>query len=479
MADFGLARLTGDGRRPNLTQVGITMGTPLYMSPEQVEGRPLDPRSDIYSFGVTCYHMLAGEPPFRGDTALSVAVQHVQSAARAAGERAARPAAGPVPHRAQDAGQGPEGALPDARELLRELRSLEIEGVSGDWPVELDERNTTEAAAPNQSTLEATRRLDTLMRTQALSIRGERRWRWRIAAAVAVAFVLGGAAARVMRKPLILDTSAAGLGAAAIEQQKAAAEQYLFAVELGTEAAWKSVRQFFPNDNEYTPRADQQLARLYLDNGRYEEALKLFQKFAHNPPLQDNKYKAFGLTGECLAYYSLMQAKETPKSLRDKYKANIAKAGGELLGLSGGAQCEKLGAMLDRQMARNVSDVLKNINEATRPHSSNGERPISGTSRAARRIDREAGGRPCGRHSCLPISTLKSQNSKLQICDVRRENRAATRLPIAPHNALATRCSALRRVDRLLQAFFGCTPTKRSTTSPPLKIISVGMLLTP
>ncbi len=362
VADFGLARIIGEGDSLNLTQTGMTMGTPLYMSPEQVEGKPLDPRSDIYSFGVTCYHMLAGEPPFRGETALSVALQHVKAQPERLENRRADlpPGLCRVIHKmlAKD----PKERYPDARELLRDLRSLEIEGVSGDWPVELDERNTIEAAALNQSTLEATRRLDTLMRTQALSIRGERRWWWRIAAAVAVAFVLGGAAARAMRRPFILDTSAAGLGTAAIEQQKTAAEQYLFAVELGTEAAWKSVRHFFPNDKEYTPRADQQLARLYSNNGRYEEALKLFQQFARNPPLGDPKYKAFGLAGECLAYYSLMQAKETPKALHDEYQHDIAKAGRELLKLCGGSQRDKLGAMLDRQMARDVSEVLKNTN---------------------------------------------------------------------------------------------------------------------
>ncbi len=79
VADFGLARIGGGEEALKLTQVGITMGTPLYMSPEQVEGRQLDPRSDIYSLGVTCYHMLAGKPPFRGDTALSVALQHVRT----------------------------------------------------------------------------------------------------------------------------------------------------------------------------------------------------------------------------------------------------------------------------------------------------------------------------------------------------------------------------------------------------------------
>ncbi len=79
MADFGLAHIGGGEESMKLTQVGITMGTPLYMSPEQVEGRQLDPRSDIYSLGITCYQMLAGQPPFRGDTALSVAIQHVRS----------------------------------------------------------------------------------------------------------------------------------------------------------------------------------------------------------------------------------------------------------------------------------------------------------------------------------------------------------------------------------------------------------------
>src|SRR6187401_3415086 len=75
VADFGLARVTANDETVKLTQVGITMGTPLYMSPEQVENRPLDSRSDIYSLGITCFHMLAGQPPFRGDTALSVALQ--------------------------------------------------------------------------------------------------------------------------------------------------------------------------------------------------------------------------------------------------------------------------------------------------------------------------------------------------------------------------------------------------------------------
>ncbi|HKB05084.1 MAG TPA: serine/threonine-protein kinase [Gemmataceae bacterium] len=82
VTDFGLSRCFAADAPLNLTQSGVTMGTPLYMSPEQVRGQAVDPRSDIYSFGVTCYHMLGGEPPFRAATAFDVALQHVQGTAR-------------------------------------------------------------------------------------------------------------------------------------------------------------------------------------------------------------------------------------------------------------------------------------------------------------------------------------------------------------------------------------------------------------
>ena len=60
VADFGLCR-DMDEEGPQLTQTGITMGTPPYMSPEQAQGYPLDHRSDLYSLGVTYYFMLAGD----------------------------------------------------------------------------------------------------------------------------------------------------------------------------------------------------------------------------------------------------------------------------------------------------------------------------------------------------------------------------------------------------------------------------------
>lgn len=79
VADFGLARLKSDGGGDlHITQEGTALGTPLYMSPEQVGGKPVDIRSDIYSLGVTAYQMLAGHPPYEGANAIEVALRHVQ-----------------------------------------------------------------------------------------------------------------------------------------------------------------------------------------------------------------------------------------------------------------------------------------------------------------------------------------------------------------------------------------------------------------
>jgi len=77
VADFGLAQL---GDTSGADASGVTMGTPLYMSPEQISGRELDPRSDIYSFGVTCYQLLSGDLPFKGTTAIDIAMQHLKNA---------------------------------------------------------------------------------------------------------------------------------------------------------------------------------------------------------------------------------------------------------------------------------------------------------------------------------------------------------------------------------------------------------------
>jgi serine/threonine-protein kinase len=82
VTDFGLSRVFGTDEQLNLTKSGITMGTPLYMSPEQVQGQTVDPRSDIYSFGVTCYHLLTGQPPFTGQNAFEVALKHVNEKPR-------------------------------------------------------------------------------------------------------------------------------------------------------------------------------------------------------------------------------------------------------------------------------------------------------------------------------------------------------------------------------------------------------------
>ena len=78
LTDFGLAKMVENSM--HITKSGNIVGTPAYMSPEQLRGDPIDYRSDIYSMGCILYHMLVGHPPFEAsDTnVVSVIYQHLE-----------------------------------------------------------------------------------------------------------------------------------------------------------------------------------------------------------------------------------------------------------------------------------------------------------------------------------------------------------------------------------------------------------------
>lgn len=77
MVDFGIAKLAD---LPSITLEGTLLGTPVYMSPEVIRGRPADPRSDLYSAGIMLYQMIAKSAPFSGASAIEIIQQHLHAA---------------------------------------------------------------------------------------------------------------------------------------------------------------------------------------------------------------------------------------------------------------------------------------------------------------------------------------------------------------------------------------------------------------
>jgi eukaryotic-like serine/threonine-protein kinase len=295
VADFGLARAAAR-EGVDLTQAGVAMGTPLYMSPEQIEGRDLGPASDIYSLGVSTYHMLVGRPPFTGDTPLSVAVQHLNSQPpRIETERAdIPPGLARIVHKML--AKKPSERYAGGGELLADLRTVAKDlGGDADW----EEWSTAEMLALAGDRADTTARLGKLMKTTTMLQSQRPPVGWFVVAgilAVCLGLLLG---AWLRPRPLL----AAGTSAP-IDRKETVWAQLYQARMIDTPAAWQSVKNHFNDPSRYDYHhqlADLGLALYYYrKEADLQKALALFEELASST---EQEFSAFGL-----AYTSIIHA---------------------------------------------------------------------------------------------------------------------------------------------------------------------------
>jgi sugar lactone lactonase YvrE len=149
VTDFGIARVLGAGDALR-TMTGTTMGTPFYMSPEQITAGPIDARTDIYSVGVVLYEMVTGRRPFESDDPISVAFMHVNRAPQPPSE-----ITGDVPADweaiiVKCLAKGPSDRYPSAAALQEAIAS------AGEAALDRPVPESTDAAPQQQGTAPAT-----------------------------------------------------------------------------------------------------------------------------------------------------------------------------------------------------------------------------------------------------------------------------------------------------------------------------------
>ena len=304
VADFGLARMGPHHQSLELTAIGMTMGTPLYMSPEQVEGRPLDARSDIYSLGVTAYYMLAGRPPFTGETPLSVAMLHIKGEPAPLSQECptAPPALCRIVHRMLAKSPADRYETPEA--LLHDLEVVSAEHFRGDTAALPGDGPLRGLSAPR---FPATRQLATAL-SPAGAAAAARRRRWRRLTWLAVAMAVGVLLAVIVRPPPPLALQP-GEVVPAVPRKESANAQYLYAVFTDTEEAWRSILEYFPPDGPAATeqqryvanRGKCQLARWYTEHDQPQKALALLEQLeALNEA--ETEFRAYGLAGQAIIY---------------------------------------------------------------------------------------------------------------------------------------------------------------------------------
>jgi serine/threonine-protein kinase len=261
------------------------MGTPLYMSPEQVEGRPLDCRSDIYSLGVTCYHLLAGQPPFRGQTAFEVALQHVQAQPRPLQEVRADLPTELCAIVGKMMAKNPDSRYQTCRELLRDLASVRDRpmGATADGVVAVSLIAGAASVPAGRTTTLAARH-------------PRRRWLgWLVAASLLTSAMAGAGLAWMQLRKQAQPTppnAATDLGNLEALFSKQKHEQFL-----------KDAVEQYANPGDDAARVrlgtghNIELALLYLEQWRLDEAGEFFQKLLKSPVEQ---YADLGRLGHAI-----------------------------------------------------------------------------------------------------------------------------------------------------------------------------------
>jgi serine/threonine-protein kinase len=285
VTDFGLAQLTQGGERVNLTQVGVTMGTPLYMSPEQINDANVDHRADLYSLGVTFYHLLAGEPPFRANTAVALAYKHLNEEPPPLSN--SRPDLPPslidLIHRLMS--KDPAQRFESARTVQAELKRIEKSGeLSQSWSASQEAEEQSEVSPwwhipkPNLK---------------------------KFSIACVIVFLLAASVGRERRRGNPLDapvknvSTVKQLGSAQAQLRHAETLWKDPGISIETKAeAWQAVLDFYPDASGPGYEAKLGLATLYLLQKRnLDQAEAWFRELTTQ---NSNRLKANGLAGRSI-----------------------------------------------------------------------------------------------------------------------------------------------------------------------------------
>ena len=342
VTDFGLAQVNNDRADQTLTKIGITMGTPLYMSPEQVEGKPLDVRSDIYSMGVTAYHMLAGAPPFEGDNPLTIAVQQVKNDADKLS--IVRP---DLPDSMCDLvhqmiEKDPQSRPKNADEILGMLKKINVDEDYDLSNIDFRKLKTERTSDSNSRVW----KLQSVMDGKPISGPGKRLLTFFSVVGLCIAGWFGGcylANVYAPRAPLQTNQSVEVRipKMDSVDKQYEAAYWEIFDFGKGEgissqEALWQSVIDNFPIDETgkdanktllYHRRAKAQLAELYLQEERYEQAEAIYREFSNLGEL-DKGFRVTGMLGMAVVLNN--RVAEDFEGGADEQDAQIRKLLGEI-----------------------------------------------------------------------------------------------------------------------------------------------------